>query len=102
MRVGVFPLLLLSFFTAGVSRAEEVPPTLLEHTQTISPTVEQAPPAESQTLEEEHPRLFSIFPIYTVTDNKTPSPITAHWKWRLFAKNTTDPFTFGWTGAMRP
>jgi hypothetical protein len=101
MRVGVFPLLLLSFFTAGVSRAQEVSRTLLEQTQTVSlgqatPTLKQAPPAESQTLEGEHPRLFWIFPTYTVTDSKSPSPLTAHGKWRLFAKNTTDPFTFGW------
>jgi hypothetical protein len=103
MRASVFPLLLLSFVNTGISRAQEAPRMLLQYTQTIStgqatPTVEPAPPAESRTNEEEHPRLFWIFPTYTVADSKLPSPLTPHGKWRLFAKNTIDPFTFGWAG----
>ena len=37
MRVSVFPLLLLSFLTAGGSRAQEVSRILPEYTQTVSP-----------------------------------------------------------------
>ena len=101
MRVSVFSLFLFSFFTLGVSRAQEIPRILPDQAQTVSPgqatpTIEPAPPAESQTIEEQHPRLFWIFPTYTVADSKSPSPLTTHGKWRLFAKDTTDPFTFGW------
>lgn len=66
MQVAVFAFLLLLFFTGG-SRAQRVSRILPEQTQTVSPgqatpTVESAPPAESQTIEDEHPRLFWIFP----------------------------------------
>ena len=101
MRASVFALLFLSFFPASVSRAQQTPETRFEHTQVVSPgqdapSVDQAPPPKSQTLEEEHPRLFWIFPTYNVASSKSPAPLTAHGKWRLFVKDKTDPFTFGW------
>jgi hypothetical protein len=51
------------------------------------------PPAQSQ--KEDHPRIFWIFPTYTVADSKSIRPLTARGKWRLFVKGETDPFTFG-------
>jgi hypothetical protein len=101
MQMRVFPLLLLAYFPPSAAWAQEVPGTLLVHTQTVSlgqaaPSVAQAPPAKSKTLEEEHPRLFWIFPTYTVVHSTSPSPLTARGKWRLFVKDETDPFTFGW------
>ena len=57
---------------------------------------QQAPPAKSQKLEEEHPRLFWILPTYTVADSKSARPLTARGKLRLFVKDKTDPFTIGW------
>ena len=101
MRVSVIALLFLSLSSASISLAQQIPEARLEHVQTVSlgqnaPGVDQTPPAKSQTLEEEHPRLFWIFPTYNVADSKSPSPLTARGKWRLFVKDKTDPFTFGW------
>jgi hypothetical protein len=101
MRASVFALLFLSFFPASVSCAQQIPEARLEHTQAVSlgqnaPNVDQAPPAKSQRTEEEHPRLFWIFPTYNVVCSKSPSPLTARGKWGLFVKDKTDPFTFGW------
>jgi hypothetical protein len=100
MRLSVIPFLLF-FFPAIDSTAQDVPQTLIEHTQSVSPgkaapPIEQAPTPKSSPLEEEHPRLFWIFPTYAIADIKSPSPLTARGKWRLFVKDTTDPFTFGW------
>jgi hypothetical protein len=99
-RVSVFSLLLFSLFSASASWAQEVPGTLFEHTQTVSfgqtaSTVQQAVPAKSQTLEDEHRRLFWIFPTYAVTNSQSPSPLTPRGKWRLAVEDITDPFTFG-------
>ena len=101
MRVNIFPFLFLSLFPASISRAQQIPETRLEHVRAVSLRenalgADQTPPAKSQTLEEEHPRLFWIFPTYNVADSKSPSPLTARGKWRLFVKDKTDPFTFGW------
>jgi len=101
MRLRVFPLLLLAFFPASIAWAQEVPRTLLEVSNTdpsgqTAATKAQRPPARSQTLEDEHPRLFLILPTYTVVHSESPSPLTAREKWRLFVKGETDPFTFGW------
>ncbi len=101
MRLRVFPLLLLAFFPASIAWAQEVPRTLLETSHPVplgqtAATKAQGPTTKSQTLEDEHPRLFLIFPTYTVVHNKSPSPLTARGKWRLFVKGETDPFTFGW------
>jgi len=61
-----------------------------------APDGAQTTPATGRALEEEHPRLFWIFPTYTVAHSKSPPPLSAHGKWRLFVKNETDPFTIGW------
>ena len=101
MRPSVFALLFLSFFPANVSRAQQIPETRLEHTQVDSlgqdaPTVDRALPAKNQTTEEEHPRLFWIFPTYTISESQSPLSLTAGGKWRLYVKDKTDPFTIGW------
>jgi hypothetical protein len=57
---------------------------------------QQAPPATSQKVEQEHPRLFWILPTYSVADAKSVRPLTARGKLRLFVKDKTDPFTIGW------
>ncbi len=101
MRVRIFPLLFLAFLPASVAWAQEVPRSVPEATQDDSAGQNalnevQAPVAQNQKLEDEHPRLFWIFPTYTVVHTKSPAPLTARGKWRLFVKDETDPFTFGW------
>lgn len=101
MRMRVVSLLLLAFLPASVAWAQEVPRTVPEATQEVSPgqyalNGVQAPVAKNQKLEDEHPRLFWIFPTYTVVQSKSPLPLTARGKCRLFVKDETDPFTFGW------
>jgi hypothetical protein len=101
MRASVLPLLIVSFFPASISRAQDVSGTPVEPWQTDSPgqaapTQGQSLSAKTHTVEQEHPRLFWIFPTYTVTDSNSHSPLTAGGKWRLFVRDTTDPFTFGW------
>ena len=101
MRGSLFFILFLSMFPASVSRAQESGRTQPKSTQAVrlgqtAPVAQQAPPTKSQKLEGEHPRLFWIFPTYTVADSKSARPLTARGKWRLFVKNETDPFTVGW------
>ena len=94
----------LSFFPASSSRSREFPENLFEIAQTTPneqtppnlPTPEKTPHTKGPGLAEEHPRLFWIFPTYTVADSKSVSTLTAGGKWRLFVKDKTDPFTFGW------
>ncbi len=94
-------LLFLSLFPMTISWAQESAATQPESAQTIplvqrAPVSEQASTADNQTLKEEHPRLFWIFPTYTVADIKSVSRLTVRGKWQLFLKDETDPFTFGW------
>jgi hypothetical protein len=101
MRESLFFILLLSMFPARVSRAQESAGTEPGNRQAISreqsaPVAQEAFPAKSQKLEEEHPRLFWILPTYTVADSKSARPLTTHGKWRLFVQDKTDPFTIGW------
>ena len=100
MRRSLFFILLLSI-AASVSRAQEPSETQPESTQAgglgqTAPVAQRAPPAQSQKLEEERPRLFWILPTYTVTDSKSVRPLTAGGKWQLFVKDKTDPFTYFW------
>ena len=101
MQGSLFFILLLSIFPASVSRAQESVGTQPASTQAVSreqtaPVAQHDPPAKSQKPEEEHPRLFWIFPTYSVADSKSARPLAARGKWRLFVKNETDPFTVGW------
>jgi len=100
MRVSVLSLLLLSFFPANDSRAQDAPDASLEHTELDSlgrsAPEAQTPTAKGKTVDERHPRLFWVFPTYNVTDNGSHAPLTASGKWRLYAKDVTDPFSFGW------
>lgn len=101
MSKSLFFILLLSILHTSVSWAQESSRRQEGSKQPISregslPLIQQAPPANSQKIEEEHPRLFWILPTYTVTDSKSARPLTAHGKFRLFVKDKTDPFTIGW------
>ena len=101
MSQSLFFILLLSILQTSVSWAQESSGSQEKSMQPISreqslPLIQQAPPANSQKLEEEHPRLFWILPTYTVTESKSARPLTAHGKFRLFVKDKTDPFTIGW------
>ena len=100
MRARLSFILLLSLL-ASVSRAQESAQTLQESKQAVSaeqgaPMAQQVPPAKSQKLQEEYPRLFWILPTYTVADSKSAFPLTARGKFRLFVKDNTDPFNLGW------
>ncbi len=100
-RANVFFILLLSLFPSSVSRAQESAGAHPEGMQSVSneqaaPVSQAVPPAEGRRIEEEHPRLFWIVPTYTVTSSKLASPLTPREKWRLFLKDESDPFTFGW------
>jgi hypothetical protein len=70
--------------------------------QKISPTdtIPRAPNTGSQqnaAVKEMHPRLFWIMPTYAVSNNKSPVPLSSREKFRLFLKNSTDPYTIGYT-----
>ena len=56
----------------------------------------EAPSADSAKHEEGRSHLFRIFPTNTVANSESTSPLTARDKWRLFVKDKTDPYTFGW------
>jgi len=58
------------------------------------PNFPQEKPAQVPTgQEEEHRRLFWIIPTYTVSNTKSPVSLSSHQKFRLFLKNTSDPYT---------
>jgi hypothetical protein len=101
MSPSLFFILLFSVLSTSFSWAQESSGGQEGSIHPISrepslPLIRQAPPATSQKLEEEHPRLFWILPTYTVTEIKSARPITAHGKFGLFVKDETDPFTIGW------
>lgn len=79
----------------GVSswREQERKATLTE----TGPAVQQAVASQGPIAQEKHPRLFWIIPTYTVSDSKLPSSLSSRAKFRLFFKNTTDPFTVTYT-----
>ena len=92
-----FVLLLLP----SVVRAQEPPSNPLEEAQKAKPaetvpTVQQAAPAQSPGLPEEHPRLFWIIPTYRVSNSKAPVSMSSLEKFRLFVRNTTDPSTISY------
>jgi len=94
-------VLLLALLTVSASHGQEPsgsksePPQAAAPGQTTAPLV-QAPPVGTQPSEEKHPRLFGILPTYTVANAKSPAMLTTGGKWRLFVRDKTDPFTFGW------
>jgi hypothetical protein len=101
MSQSLFFMLLFFVLQTSVSWAQESSGSREGSMQQISreqslPLIQQAVPANSQKLEEKHPRLFWLLPTYTVTETKSTRPLTAHGKFRLFVKDETDPFTLGW------
>jgi hypothetical protein len=54
-------------------------------------------PVQNHALPEKHPRLFWILPTHTVSSSKLPVPLNSGEKFRLFLRNTTDPFTLTYT-----
>jgi len=61
------------------------------------PAAQDVAPGQSAAVQEQHPRLFWIIPTYAVSNNKSPHPLSSREKFRLFLKNTTDPYTIGYT-----
>ena len=58
------------------------------------PSFPQEKPEQGPTAqEEEHRRLFWIIPTFTVSNIKTPVSLSSRQKFRLFLKNTADPYT---------
>jgi hypothetical protein len=52
-----------------------------------------SPVAKIPAQDEKPPRLFWIIPTFTVSDSKTPTPLSSHKKFRMFVNQSTDPFT---------
>ena len=61
------------------------------------PGDQQVAPAQTPVVQEKHPRLFWILPTYTVSNSKVPISLSSGEKFRLFVRNTTDPFTITFT-----
>jgi hypothetical protein len=83
-------------------RAQETVSTCMEQGQNPSlaepaPAVARPVVAQSPVTQEKHPRLFWIIPTYTVSYSNLPTPLNSAAKFRLFFKNTTDPFTVTYT-----
>ena len=100
MRANLIPLSLFFVLFPPVVRAQESPsiqPEELRWTTAAQnvPAAQESPPAKSQNPQEEHPRLFWIFPTYTVSETKTPVSLTSSGKFHIFLKDKTDPYTYG-------
>jgi hypothetical protein len=87
MWLRLFPLFVLLWLPESHSWAQEMPQIQLE---TTAPAA-----AKRQTVEEPHPRLFWIIPTYTVTNLKSPAPLTPNEKFHLVLADKTDPFNIG-------
>ena len=59
----------------------------------LAPAVRPPDAVALRPAGEKHSRLFWIIPTYTVSNSKVPVSLTSAAKFRLFYKNTTDPFT---------
>ena len=95
-RIAFFHFFSVLLLLSSVARAQETTPlNPLEEAQK-SP-VQRMAPAQSPGLQEEHPRLFWIIPTYRVSNSKVPVSMSSSEKLRLFERNTTDPFTIGYT-----
>jgi len=88
-RRATFPLVtvLLLLCTGGTAQAPRVS------------DLPDAPSAQKQKPKESKPepsggKVFGIVPEFNVISAKDAKPLTAKGKWRLFVKQTADPFTF--------
>jgi hypothetical protein len=90
MRLRLFPLIVLAWLPVSLSWAQEAPQTQSEEASSNLP---QTPKAKNKPTEELHPRLFWIIPTYTVTNRKSPAPLTPNEKFRLFMVDKTDLYT---------
>lgn len=52
-----------------------------------------------QQVHKEHPRLFWIIPTYSVANNPSSSRLWPHDKFRIFAKEASDPYTLSYAVA---
>lgn len=88
-RRAAFPLLtVLLMLCAGVSAQSTQPADLPD-----------APSAQDQKAKQSEPepsegKVFGIVPEFNVISAKDAKPLTPKEKWRLFVKQTVDPFTF--------
>jgi hypothetical protein len=102
MRMTFFHFLVFLFLLTSNVLAQEGPSISVGQMQqaTHPDTVLAAPQvrlAQSPAIQEKHPRLFWIIPIYTVSDSKLPISLSSGEKFQLFLKDTTDPFTLTFT-----
>jgi len=91
MRSRLFPVVLLYLFSQCTARAQEFLPRQPDSPQ-VAAVAPQNPPAVIQPQEEKHPRLFGIFPTHDISNLKEPVPLSTRAKFRLFVKETTDPY----------
>src|SRR5260370_5321861 len=101
-RILFFYFVCVPLLLSSVVRAQESPSNPLEEAQKAKPaetvpTGRQVAPAESPGLQEAHARLFWIIPPYRVSNSKAPVSMSSPEKFRLFARNTIDPFTISYT-----
>jgi hypothetical protein len=95
-------LLLLLLLPISDAHAQETISICVEKPQKatpaeVAPTFQEVVTPQSPVVQEKHPRLFWIIPTYTVSNSKLPISLSSAAKFRLFFKNTTDPFTVTYT-----
>lgn len=100
LRSVTFLLVVMSFAIA--TRAQSAPSVFSEQPQNPAPPEITAPvrhitPTQTPVVQEKHPRLFGIFPTYSVSNSQSPISLSSGEKFHLFLKNTTDPFSLTYT-----
>jgi hypothetical protein len=97
---GVLVLLLLLISQQSIAQqAPEAEPPAAQGPSANPQGLEQKGTAQAQTAEElaqqkkKPKRLFYIFPLYNVTYEKNPAPLTPAGKFGIFARSITDPYT---------
>jgi hypothetical protein len=100
VRVRFFTCLVLLFLLPSHARSQEsavFSQEQLETDRTESPLPTEAAPNAMSGYQEEHRRLFWMVPTYSVSNSKFQSALSPREKFRLFAKNASDPFNLGYT-----
>jgi hypothetical protein len=82
-----FPILLLSSLLGRTTGAQASP-----EVHSLKP--QPGAPAVNQSKEEDHPRLFGIFPTYQVSNSKSPKPLSLSGKFHIVKSDLSDPFTY--------
>lgn len=98
MRLRLFHFFVLAWLPVNLSWAQEPEQFRSEATSGETRTSLPDSPTPNVSVQEQRPpRIFWIMPTYTITESKRPTELTPRQKLEMVIKDTTDPYTIGYT-----